>query len=728
MRTADIAAVTAAGVIVCAPAAVDAHFVLEAPPSWAQQDGQGNPQKTGPCGQSDPQIAAVPTGVVTSFQAGQTIAVTIDETVFHPGHYRVVLSTTGPAGLPPDPEPTEPGTCMALAIQDPPVFPVLADGLLRHTDPIDGPQSFQVELPDGVTCTSCTLQVLEFMSAEVGGGGNCFYHHCANIRITGATGDGGPGGSDAAGCGCAIGEGPASFAPLLIGLAVAGLWRRRRRAPIGAVPLLVAVVAGGCGGGGAPPARFSTSPGDVEHAWLQRVGTGPAQTAATCARGAADPVARALCRTPAPAVAGLRDLYAALGAAPDTGGMAAVATHSLGLSARTVSALNPRVVAFPHYSPLDENGIVAAAFSRGEPFVELVGYDPAAADFNFYLLAFQPACGGRCAPADLLTERIETGWTGWTLYADRDLEDTPLDCASCHRPAGPGTGRRLLMRQVDGPWMHWGDFRGVSPPVACTAADGTTSFIDGDVPADGADLLRQVDGPLGRHAGVAVADLVGAPSGYDLSSFLFYVGGIADGPGDVPCLPPDCPFTEPDPFPSHDVLCDRLRDGRGGVAGGAWDRYRARARARGLPAPHFDPDVLDPAARATVGGDFGAFVGAPAGEGGGDAFTRLSGLIAADAARAIGFVPDEGETAAVMMQTMCVRCHGRGTDTRLTRSRFDATALDRLDAAGAREILRRITLPRTSPDRMPPLRSGELPDWAIARITELLRAVAGGEI
>ena len=290
----------------------------------------------------------------------------------------------------------------------------------------------------------------------------------------------------------------------------------------------------------------------------------------------------------------------------------------------------------------------------------------------------------RLRAADLLTARIETGWTGWTLYADSDLEDTPLDCTSCHRPDGAGTRRRLLMRQVDGPWMHWGDFRGVTPPTSCAAADGTPMQLDGDIPADGADLLRLVDGPLGRHGGVPVADLVAAPSGYDLSSFLFYSAGLADGIGDVPCLPPDCPFSEPDPFPSQEIICDRLRAGRADGAGGVWDRYRGAVRARGLPMPHFDPDVLDRSARAVVTGDFDAFVSTPAGRGG-DAFTKLSGLISAEAARAIGFIPGEADAADAILRNMCVRCHAAGTDARLARSRFDASALDRLDATTARE-------------------------------------------
>ena len=725
-RTARVAAAVVAGAIgSLAPVAARAHFVLEAPPNWAEQDSQGHPQKPAPCGEADPQTPVVPTGVVTPFRAGQTITVALDEVTFHPGHYRVVLSTTGRGGLPPDPQATPPGTCEALAIQDPPVFPVLADGMLQHTDPLDGPRSFEVTLPDDVTCAGCTLQVLEFMSAEVGGGGFCFYHHCADISISAAAPDAG----DGCACACATGDGRASSIALLVLLALAGLRKRGRggrRALLGAAALIGAA-AGGCGDDRAAAAGFTVSPGDVERVWLGRVGTGPAQTAAVCGRGAADPVARALCRTPAPVLGGLDDLYRALGVSPGSDGLAAVTTHSLGLSARTVSALNPRTFVFSRYASLDENTIAAVAFSRGEPFVEMVGYDPGARDFNFYLLAFEPACSSpaACAPRDLLSERIEAAWTSWTLYADRDLEDTPLDCGSCHRPDGAGAPRRLLMRQVDGPWMHWGDFRGVSAPTACTDETGATTLVDGEIVADGADLLRVVDGPLGRHGGVAVADLIAAPSGYDLSSFLFYAAGLVDGIGDVPCLAPDCPFSEPDPFPSQEILCDRLRHGRADADGGAWSRYRADVRARGFPAPFFDPDIPDASSREAVARDFVAFVAAPppAQQDGGDAFTKTSGLITPEVARAIGFLPDDGDAAPALLTKMCVRCHGANTDPRLARSRFNAAALDPLDASTARAILERISLPPTSPERMPPLRAGELPPWAIERIAELLRAV-----
>lgn len=155
-----------------------AHFLLDSPASWRAQDSLGNPQKLGPCGNDG---EAQPTGVVTAFAPGQTITISLDETIFHPGHYRVALAVSDRSELPAEPPVTPGGSaCGSVPIMDPPQFPVLADGMLPHASPFPDPVSFQVTLPADVTCTRCTLQVLEFMSEH---GQPCFYHHCADISI-----------------------------------------------------------------------------------------------------------------------------------------------------------------------------------------------------------------------------------------------------------------------------------------------------------------------------------------------------------------------------------------------------------------------------------------------------------------------------------------------------------------------------------------------------------------
>src|SRR5215467_10600688 len=70
-------------------AVAHAHFILVSPDSWMSQDSYGLPEKLGPCGDEG---GGTPTGAVTPFLPGQTIAVTIDEVIFHPGHYRVALA------------------------------------------------------------------------------------------------------------------------------------------------------------------------------------------------------------------------------------------------------------------------------------------------------------------------------------------------------------------------------------------------------------------------------------------------------------------------------------------------------------------------------------------------------------------------------------------------------------------------------------------------------------
>lgn len=167
---------------VLAPGAAGAHFVLQAPESAYQQDFLGDPQKAPPCGDDG---GAVATNMVTALKAGDILTITIDETIFHPGHYRVALAVGDVSELP-EPPPVTPNNtpCGTAPIMDPPVFPVLADGALVHTEPFAGPQSFEIEVPDGVTCDTCTLQVIQFMSNHgLNDPGGCFYHHCATVSI-----------------------------------------------------------------------------------------------------------------------------------------------------------------------------------------------------------------------------------------------------------------------------------------------------------------------------------------------------------------------------------------------------------------------------------------------------------------------------------------------------------------------------------------------------------------
>jgi uncharacterized protein (TIGR03382 family) len=221
-----VAAVVAA-IILPATHAADAHFMLMKPDNWAAQDIYGMPQKSAPCGQADPTSPATPTNLITTFQSGSTITITIDEKVYHPGHYRVALAQDQ-ASLPADP------TVHADAMSG----CGSADIMLPHSSPFSGPQSFTVQLPPGMTCSHCTLQVVEFMSQHPP---LCFYHHCATVNITASgvpdagTGGGGGGVGTDAGTGgggksggCNAGAAGAGGGFALLALAIGRLVRRRR--------------------------------------------------------------------------------------------------------------------------------------------------------------------------------------------------------------------------------------------------------------------------------------------------------------------------------------------------------------------------------------------------------------------------------------------------------------------------------------------------------------------
>lgn len=178
-----LALATIVALVSLAPGDAAAHFTLMEPESWRAQDILGNPQKLGPCGDDG---SAAMSGAITEYQTGQTITVSLDETIFHPGWYRVALSVNDRSELPPEPivTPGSDSPCGTVEIMDPPVFPVLADGVLVHTASLSGAQTFEVTLPPGVTCDHCTLQIIEFMQHHpLNMPGGCFYHHCADISI-----------------------------------------------------------------------------------------------------------------------------------------------------------------------------------------------------------------------------------------------------------------------------------------------------------------------------------------------------------------------------------------------------------------------------------------------------------------------------------------------------------------------------------------------------------------
>src|SRR5262249_23502989 len=126
-------ALSAAGLLV--PTAARAHFKLDAPTSWWTQASDGSPQKTAPCG-NETIATTMASKVVNMVQPGQSVAVTVESTIAHPGWWRISLkegaASTQTATSLPDPAVLANTNCTPAFIDNPvwsPTQPVLADKL-----------------------------------------------------------------------------------------------------------------------------------------------------------------------------------------------------------------------------------------------------------------------------------------------------------------------------------------------------------------------------------------------------------------------------------------------------------------------------------------------------------------------------------------------------------------------------------------------------------------------
>ena len=152
------------------------------------ENERGDPQKAGPCGGTNTDYGK-PTFAITKAVGGSKLHVMLQETVFHPGHYRIALAVNSPLELPLDPKPTTADSdrgprSVSAEIMNPVQPPVLADGLFVHKEKPAGMWETDVTLPN-ITCKRCTLQVIQFMEDHaVNNPGMFTYHHCAEMAIT----------------------------------------------------------------------------------------------------------------------------------------------------------------------------------------------------------------------------------------------------------------------------------------------------------------------------------------------------------------------------------------------------------------------------------------------------------------------------------------------------------------------------------------------------------------
>jgi len=149
----------------------------------------GDPQKLGSCGGTSAN-SGMPTNAVNKVRGGQTLHITLQETIFHPGHYRGALAVNSRSELPPEADVTTldtdkaPWSSRRASRASITKIPVVADGLFVHTARQNGSFETDVQLPN-IHCEKCTLQIEEFMAKHgYNHAGGYLYHHCAVLQMT----------------------------------------------------------------------------------------------------------------------------------------------------------------------------------------------------------------------------------------------------------------------------------------------------------------------------------------------------------------------------------------------------------------------------------------------------------------------------------------------------------------------------------------------------------------
>ena len=146
--------------LVAVPATAAAHIELTNPEPRTLELKQPSCGLTGSTRSANP----------TVYAPGETITVTWDETINHPGHYRISFDLEGEDfTIPPDFDDTS-----------------LDENVLFDMIP-DGTGSKQITFPDQ-ECETCTLQVIQMMTDKPPyGDGNDIYFQCADIALRAGT-------------------------------------------------------------------------------------------------------------------------------------------------------------------------------------------------------------------------------------------------------------------------------------------------------------------------------------------------------------------------------------------------------------------------------------------------------------------------------------------------------------------------------------------------------------
>jgi mono/diheme cytochrome c family protein len=433
---------------------------------------------------------------------------------------------------------------------------------------------------------------------------------------------------------------------------------------------------------------------------------GAQQNAALCQRPGDDAVRQLFCSVRTPSLAGLAELQTALGVGTNditafsdvslAGRYVnlAVTAHSSGLSRRSVSALNPRVIAV-QLAAL-EYKMLALAFTRGEQFVEIVVNAATGTNLNFYLVGFRQACNSSpngCTIADRLTPAIEHDWTEVSLYDETDLKNSVLDCATCHQPDGPNSPKLLRMQELNGPWTHWFSRQNEGGRALLTdyaAAKGDEAYA-----GMSADQIDQAEP-------AALSTLVIIPSATQPNLFESMAieqevkQSAAAAGGDQPV-----DNSIPGVSPTWRVAYDNAR------------------RGAAIPVPYHDVKVTEPSKLATLTAAYRAY---RSGQLSAAELPDLRDVFSDDPERLaeLGIGSEPGADGASVLLAACAQCHNPRLDPTLSRARFRAD-LQGMDRAEKELAISRVMLPTSDALAMPPALLHVLSDEARAAAIDALQ-------
>lgn len=193
--TRSLLSIAASLALVFASASAAAHVRFVTPtPRHPTPNREDNTIKTAPCGVEN-DSRTTDESRITVYEPGETITVEFNETIDHPGFFRISFDDDGQDAFQ---APLARSEVMAT-----PVLPVLLDDIDDH-----GPGGYSVEvtLPN-VECENCTLQLIQVMSGDQSWTKDDIYYTCADIALrssgsgAGAGGNGGVGGVAGGGAG-----------------------------------------------------------------------------------------------------------------------------------------------------------------------------------------------------------------------------------------------------------------------------------------------------------------------------------------------------------------------------------------------------------------------------------------------------------------------------------------------------------------------------------------------